>query len=131
MTRSKAVTARYSLVNPHDDYCFEAPDDEVADAVCLLLGGGWYSWSKGDESGVLVGGLDEESRLAHVEGFEETIESRRSEVIACLRSFEIDPDGRLAAGADPDDWHELRRSSVADVRGSARETARALEASDG
>lgn len=132
MTRPSKLT-RYTLVNPHDPYEFDAPDDEIADAVCLLLGGGWYSWTAGDRSGALVGAIgDEVAQQEIVDHLGGVIEGRRRELVAALRSVEIDPDGRVAAAqADPELWHQEHRSSFADPRENAIETAAAMERSDG
>lgn len=129
MTRARpSRLTRYSLVNPHDPYEFEAADDEIADAVCLLLGGGWYSWTAGDRSGALVGfETDEVKQQEIVDHLGGVIEGRRADLIVALRSVEIDPDGRAAAQADPDQWNSERMSSFADVRENAIATALQFE----
>lgn len=123
MTRPSKLT-RYTLVNPHDALEFEAADDEIADAVCLLLGGGWYSWTAGDRSGALVGAIgDEVAQQEIVDHLGGVIEGRRRELVAALRSVEIDPDGRRAAQADPEQWNTEHLSSFVDVRENAVSTA--------
>lgn len=121
---AKARLVRYTLVNPHDPVEFDAPDPEIADVVCLLLGGGWYSWTAGDLSGALVGEIgDEEEQQGRVEALNRIIEERRVDVVAALRSVEIDPDGRKAAQADPEQWNTEHLSSFVDVRENAVSTA--------
>lgn len=128
MTRPTKRLTRFTLVNPHDALEFDAPDDEIADAVCLLLGGGWYSWSVGDRSGALVGAIgDEVAQQEVVDHLGTVIEGRRRELIAALRSVEIDPDGRAAAQADPEQWNTEHLSSFADVRENAMATALQFE----
>lgn len=130
MTPSKGgrkPLTRYTLTNPHDAYEFDAADDSVADAVCLLLGGGWYSWSTADGTGALVALLDENDQTAAALAVKDTCHEHRREVVEALRSVEIDPDGRREAGADPDAWHEEHRSSFTDPRENAIATAAAME----
>lgn len=128
MTRPAKRLTRYTLVNAPDPLEFDAPDNEIADAVCLLLGGGWYSWSTADALGETVGTIgDEEMQSERVAYLDTIIAGRRHELIVALRSVEIDPDGRKAAQADPEQWNTEHLSSFADVRENAMATAAQFE----
>lgn len=126
---------RYTLDNPSDDYEFQAPDDEVAEAVTALISGmcGWTAIV--DEDG------DDEPRsggfadLAHKDDADEFIAAvkatatlRRAEVVAALRSLEIKPEQRKRLGVDPEVWHDEMRTSMSDFRASALQWALRLEA---
>lgn len=131
MTRTAPKLTRYSLVNPHDLYEFDAPSDEVADVVCLLLGGGWFSWSTETDRdhgfGVLVASLDEDRQADEVRLCRETAAARQGDIAAALRSLEIDPDGRKASHADIDDWHRAHLTGP-DLRANAQATAIEVDA---
>lgn len=123
----------YELVNPHDDYTFEAPDDAIADTVTALLGGayGWARPARLDPDGEPVTGgladfLDDGARERAVETAKEVLSHRADELAAALDTVAIKEAQRARLGVDPDLWHDEMRSSMSDLRATAREYARAL-----
>lgn len=117
----------YQLINPSDDYSFEAPDDNVADAVTTILGGE-YGWNRDDVSGGLSMFLDDEGQDELGERVLVVIRTRAAELSAAFRSLEIDRPGRERTGSDPDAWHEQKRTSANDIRKQAQYYADKLDA---
>lgn len=116
----------YELINPHDNYGFEAPDDAVADAVVVLLGE-MYGWRREDESNMPAFMLSAEAGEAVVIRLKSLMSERTEELIASLRSVEIDGGKRKRLGVDPEKWHDEQRSSIADLRAIAIRMATNLE----
>lgn len=120
----------YTFINPHDDYSFEAPDDDIATTAVVLLPG-LYGWEKDGHS--LIPNLhpaDEEIGAAIVELAKKVISDRLPELVAALRSLEIMGTKRRALGVDPDAWHDQFRTSDSDPRHRARLIAARLEEGD-
>ena len=136
----------YELVNPSDDYSFEAPDDQVAAYVALAVGQGrydarllgdreasnpimcmlsFYSTAEtvDDDVKKLLGGLSLNDFLA----------ARTAEVVAALRSLVIGNRADLAAsliGRGEQEaatlkaaWHEKHRTSMTDIGKYANDMA--------
>lgn len=115
----------YELVNPHDDYTFEAADDDIADAVVGLLGD-MYGWQVDGRSGGMLRFVSDPE--ATVERIKAVLDQRAAEVANALVTVEIKADQRRRLGVDPEKWHDEMRSSTADLRASALRMATALEA---
>lgn len=75
----------YELVNPHDPYVFDAPDNDIATAVVTVLGQfyGWQILGTNQTGGMLgFGGRD-----AEVEQLNVTLTERMGEVARALRTL--------------------------------------------
>lgn len=116
----------YELINPHDNYGFEAPDDAIADAVVVLLGE-MYGWRRENESSMPAFMISAEAGEALVTRLKSLMSERTNELIAALRSVEIDGGRRKRLGVDPEKWHDEHRSSLADLRTVAIRMAVSLE----
>lgn len=114
--------AEYELINPHDNYSFEAPDDEVADAVVVLLGE-MYGWRRDEESSMPAFLISAEAGEMLVTRLKSLMAERTEELIAALQSVEIEGAKRKRLGVDPEKWHDEQRSSLADLRREATRIA--------
>ncbi len=120
--------ARYTLVQPSDDYSFDAPDDTVATLVAVMLGDG-VGWESTDgEERSFINLFITEDQIAERLGSPlfDVLTARMADLADALDTVEIQPDKRAAAGADPDEWHEKKRGSISDFRRDAREAAAAI-----
>lgn len=116
----------YELINPHDNYGFEAPDDAVADAVVVLLGE-MYGWRRDDKSSMPAFMISAEAGEELVTRLKALMDERTDELVAALRSVEIDGGKRKRLGVDPEKWHDENRSSISDLRSVANRMAANLE----
>lgn len=108
----------YELINPHDNYSFEASDDAIADAVVVLLGS-MYGWSRDGKSSMPAFMLSEQASEMLVTRLKSLMGERTEELIAALRSVEIEGAKRKRLEVDPEKWHDEQRSSLADLRKEA------------
>lgn len=137
---------RYTLINMHDDYAFDAADDLIAAGVAVALGSA-YGAQRGDEfmwgpmfllsndeidaRGRELFGLDGEGMVAAFTG------DRVTDLIAALRTVRINPDGldRILDGVTDEaareqiaqNWHDQQRTSITDLRDQASKIADAFE----
>lgn len=123
----------YELVNPSDNWSFQAKSDKIAFLVALFVGrgatpaerDGWkgkmYILNIGDPS------ADYESEFK--EKFEGALGRHKAEIVESLRTFMIDrrkaPDG--LTGKKLKAWNDKRRSSTNDFGRAANSMADALE----
>lgn len=117
---------RYRLVQPSDDYWFDAPDDIVATLLATLLGNG-VGWQIEDADGErsFLNRFITEAQFEELVGgpVRDVLTSRKDDVAAAALTVEIDPDKRARMGVDPELWHIEMRTSLADYRAAAQELA--------
>jgi hypothetical protein len=120
----------YELVNPHDPYHFDAPDDDIAEAVAALLGG-MYGWQTVNVDPERSGGFGDiigaQAQDVLIEKVKAVLNDRPSELAAALRSLGIEREKRERLGVDPEAWHDEMRSSAADPRTVALHMAEKLD----
>lgn len=121
---------RYALINPSDDYEFEAPDDEIAEAMVVLLSGmaGWRSLDDEERQGGFADLAHRDDGEQYADRIKTLLADRAAEVAAALRSLEIQPERRKRMGVDPAVWHDEMRTSLSDYRAEALRLADAIEA---
>lgn len=119
----------YTLINPHDPYTFDAPDDDVAETVVALLGGS-YGWQldEGDQgrSGGMFNLAGPEGQQAATDAINRAM-TRKPELAAALRTVAILEKDRAELDVDPDTWHAQRITSTVDLREIARARADSVE----
>lgn len=123
--------SRYTLIQPADDYSFDAPDDVVATLLAALLGEG-VGWEIEDETGArsFLNMFVSEDDFAKLVGgpVPDVLTARMPEIAVAARTVEINPDERARLGVDPEVWHNEKRTSLNDYRAAARELADHIEA---
>lgn len=125
----------YKLIQPSDDYWFDAPDDAVATMVVLFLDEmvGWERPNRADADGRPVRFINAgsasngEAEMIVGEDPMGFIYSRGAEIAAALRTVEIDPVSRSFARVDADVWHDQHRTSTVDYRASAFQYAEQVD----
>lgn len=134
----------YAIINPSDDLTFEAPDLEVAALSIFLLSNGQYG-ADCQEDGVrdadvpifLMGGAQAWWGARFTQSIEEAIKARAADIATALDSLvygsvadraafdamqsSLETDAERRAHAE--DWADRKRSSDADIAGTAAEIA--------
>ena len=119
----------YTLINPHDPYTFDAPDDDIAETVAALLGGS-YGWQLEDVDPPRTGGmfnlLDPPAQALATEAIHRAM-TRKPELAAALRTVAILEADRAELDVDPDTWHRRHLTSTVDLREVAQARATSCE----
>jgi len=119
----------YELINPSDDWSFEAPSDKIAFLVSLIVGEGQTPASRdGWQGGMYILGLGDPNKDFQ-EQFNEQLEGaftrHKTEIVESLKSFVIKrkeaPTGMTLNELRT--WNDKHRSSLNDWGGYAHELA--------
>lgn len=134
----------YELINPSDNYQFEATDDRVATIAVAFISDKFMARRDGFEMPPLFVLSDEQLNGWVKDTFDTDLESlvkevrfdRKDELIAALQSMTIDlPTYQYIVNENlPSDveafaakWHDEHRSSMNDIRARALELAEAMQ----